>query len=223
MNIELEDKARRAGITLSGSVIAVPANQRDVLAERLLGSGHWVHADMIAGRYLGQDGVRAEEIVRLAALAGPKLDVHLMVDRLTEAIDGLPDGLGRITLQFPAGGGIEAALGQARSKARSVWIALDNPPAADLQTALDFGPDGLLVMLTPPGMPGHSADLQRLRHVQEPFPRLPPLGVDGGVNAENFDLLRDAGVVYAVAGRALVNGACAAAPENHETARKVTP
>ncbi|WP_175417224.1 hypothetical protein [Arthrobacter sp. 24S4-2] len=223
VNTELEDKAQQAGIILSGSLIAVPAHQRQSLADRLLGAGHWVHADMIAGRYLGQEGVQAEEIDRLATQAGLRLDVHLMVDDLAEAINGIPHGIGRITIQYPAAGGLEAAEEQARAKAQSVWIALDNPSPASLQQALDNRPDGLLAMLTPPGMPGHSADVRRLDALLESPRGLPPLGVDGGVNAKNFELLRDAGIVYAVAGRALVSGGCAAAPAGHLEQKKVTP
>ncbi|WP_416416370.1 hypothetical protein [Paenarthrobacter aromaticivorans] len=208
LNTKLEDSARVAGVVLAGSVIAVPADQRESLTGRLLDARHWVHADMIEGRYRGQEGVTIEEIVRLAELAGQRLDTHLMVDNMVETIRNLPRDIGRITIQYPAVDSIEEAMAHARPKARSVWIALDNPSTSELSRALACGPDGLLAMLTPPGKPGQTADLRRLDPIKDAAGTRVPLGVDGGVNEENFHLLREAGVVYAVAGRALVRAAC---------------
>lgn len=222
LNTQLEDKARNAGIVLAGSVIAVPANQRDGLTDRLLNARHWVHADMIAGRYLGQNGVTVEELLRLAGQAGPRLDAHLMVDNVVETIGLLPPDIGRITIQYPAVDAIEEAMAHARPKARSVWIALDNPTTVELSRALACGPDGLLAMLTPPGKAGHSADLRRLEPIKSAAGTQLPFGVDGGVNEENFDLLHEAGVVYAVAGRALVRAACPA-PPSHPPINKAKP
>ncbi|GGJ22283.1 ribulose-phosphate 3-epimerase [Paenarthrobacter histidinolovorans] len=207
MNTALEASARNAGIMLAGSVIAVPADQRDSLTGRLLDARHWVHADMIEGRYLGQEGVTIEEIIRLAELAGPRLDAHLMVDNMVETISHLPQDIGRITIQYPAVDAIEEAMAHARPKARSVWIALDSPSTSVLSRALACGPDGLLAMLTPPGQAGHAADLRRLDPIKNAAGTKVPFGVDGGVNEENFKLLQEAGVTYAVAGRALVRAA----------------
>ncbi|MDQ4501279.1 hypothetical protein [Sinomonas sp. ASV322] len=205
VNTALEDCARDAGIVLSGSVIAVPRARRAALVERLLAGRHWVHADVIAGSYLGQEGVLAGEIPALAAAAGPRLDIHLMVDELKAAIDALPRGIGRVTIQCPPGGELGDLVDQARGKAPSVWIALDDPSPTTVARALAAEADGILAMLTPPGQPGYAADLGRLGRIRGAIGARVPLGVDGGVNEALIEQLKAAGVVYAVAGRALVN------------------
>jgi pentose-5-phosphate-3-epimerase len=57
-------------------------------------------------------------------------------------------------------------------------------------------------MLTPPGQPGHIADLDRLTTVRM-LAGLAPVGVDGGVTEASLPVVAAAGAAYAVAGRAL--------------------
>lgn len=204
VNRTLEARARNAGITLSGSVIAVPHPDREDTARKLLAAGHWVHADIIDGSYLGQPGVSYDDVDTLALINPRRLDVHLMIDDLADGIRRLPERLGRITLQSPPVDRLFDLVAAARLSADSVWIAVERLTPALVELVRDSTADGIVVMLTPPGQAGHHADLRKL----DGGPAVPgqdlSLGVDGGVTADSVDALKKASVTYAVAGRGLL-------------------
>lgn len=204
LNRGLENAARDAGVLLAGSLIAAPRARRRAVARELVGCGHWAHADVIGGSYRGQEGVALEDLGPLAEEAGPRLDVHLMVDDLAAAIGALPPGTGRVTIQCPSAGGLAGHVARARRRAREVWASIDTRSAGQAEQALHSGADGIVVMLTPPGQPGHRADPSRLEDARARIPGRFPLGADGGVTLPLIARLRQAGVVYAVAGRALL-------------------
>jgi pentose-5-phosphate-3-epimerase len=204
--------AAELGVRLSGSLIAVPAPRRPALARDLADHGCWVHLDVIEGRYRGQAGVSMAEVEALAGAEGLDVDVHLMVDEPLEALERLAEALGgrgpaRITLQVGVGTHLPAAADRAHSLARQVWVATyaARPDVEGLR-----GVDGVLVMLTPPGRPGHRADLAHLDLVTALSAGGTATGVDGGVDADNLARIAAAGARYAVVGRALVGQA---APE----------
>lgn len=204
MNRHLQEAARRAGITLSGSLIAVARGERAHIGRRLVDADHWVHADVIDGSYRGQPGVGLDELRELTTAFGPRLDVHLMVDDLPGTIDALPAGIGRLTLQCRATDDIGALVRRGRERAASVWLAVDTTEEGAVAAAVAGPADGILIMLLPPGRPGHIADLARLDAARSHTTGHAPLGVDGGVTTALIPVLRNAGVRYAVAGRALL-------------------
>ncbi|MEN8707736.1 MAG: hypothetical protein ABF306_16500 [Nocardioides marinisabuli] len=190
-------------LTLAGSVIAVPAADRLRHARSLTEQGHWVHADRIEGSYRGQAGVGLDEVHELAGLPDVRLDVHLMVDDLEADLAALPEwGIARVTLQCDGRDDVVDLVRRSRRLAPEVWLAVHDEPLA-LARLREADADGLLVMLTPPGRPGHLADLDRLRLVESARGRGWPAGVDGGVTDEGLERISAAGARYAVAGRAL--------------------
>lgn len=202
----LSEQAQALGVTLSGSVIAVPSSQRTDHARSLISDGHWVHADRIEGSYRGQPGVSLQQIRELADLPGVRLDVHLMVDDIASDLEQLPrHGIDRLTLQIDGRNDLVELVTQAREKAGEVWFALHGGlEVSQLQQA---GADGALIMLTPPGQPGYQANLDQLTLVRAARQQGWPVGVDGGVTEANLEPINEAGVRYAVAGRALVQEA----------------
>jgi pentose-5-phosphate-3-epimerase len=109
----LSAHAAAIGVTLAGSVIAVPLVRRTDLARSLAAAGHWVHADRIEGSYRGQAGVSVEEVHDVAGIPGIRLDVHLMVDDPSAELPGLPGGISRISLQCDGLGDRYAVVGRA--------------------------------------------------------------------------------------------------------------
>lgn len=217
VNARIEARAQSCGVTLSGSVIAVPQDCREALARELISRGNWVHADVIGGRYLGQPGVSMTELGPLLSIAGERLDVHLMVDDPEVVLAQLPPGLGRITVQWDSQTGsaeeLSRVVAAARALAQEVWVAVDPGAVSSLDWVVDgsassasssAGVDGVLVMLIAPGLPGMAAEPTRLKWAAEADARGVSAGVDGGVNEDLFELLEEAGVRYAVVGRALV-------------------
>jgi len=201
--------AATAGVTLAGSVIAQPAGRRLDLARSLAVTGHWVHADRIEGSYRGQAGVTTEEVSELAQIPDIRLDVHLMVDNPGTELADLPRrGISRITLQCDHLTDLHDLVDlvdlvtAGRSYANEVWLAVHHS-AVDTSRLKKSGADGVLVMLTPPGQPGHRADLDQLPLVQTACADGLPVGVDGGVTDTNFGPIAASGARYAVVGRAL--------------------
>ncbi|MGA8209175.1 MAG: hypothetical protein WB798_03365, partial [Nocardioidaceae bacterium] len=162
MTRTLDAHAAALGLTLAGSVIARPPADRIDLARSLTATGHWVHADRIEGSYRGQAGVSFHEVHDLAAVPGIRLDVHLMVDDPAAELTGLPRrGLSRITLQCEDLHDLAPLVRRSRTYADEVWLAVHHGPV-DASRLEQSGADGVLVLLTPPGQPGHRADLGRL-------------------------------------------------------------
>ena len=207
--------AATAGVTLAGSVIAQPAGRRLDLARSLAVTGHWVHADRIEGSYRGQAGVTTEEVSELAQIPDIRLDVHLMVDNPGTELADLPRrGISRITLQCDYLTDLHDLhdydlvdlvdlVTAGRSYANEVWLAVHHS-AVDTSRLKKSGADGVLVMLTPPGQPGHRADLDQLSLVQTACAYGLPVGVDGGVTDSNLGPIAASGARYAVVGRALI-------------------
>ena len=194
-------------VTLAGSVIAVPTADRLSHAGSLTEQGHWVHADRIEGSFRGQVGVSLAEVHELAAIPGVRLDVHLMVDDIEGDLVGLPErGITRVTLQCDARDDVADLVRRSRCLASEVWLAVHDEPLA-LTRLRESNADGLLVMLTPPGKPGHRADLDRLQLVTATSGRGWPVGVDGGVTDDVLARISGSGARFAVAGRALAGAA----------------
>lgn len=196
--------AATVGVTLAGSVIARPAERRLDLARSLTARGHWVHADRIEGSYRGQPGVGRADLLELSRIPGVRLDVHLMVDDLAAEIARLPGAIARVTLQcdrLPPDLELDELVGRGRDRAREVWLAVHG--CLDLPGLKAAGADGVLVMLTPPGQPGHLADLRQLALVRAAVGARLPAGVDGGVTGAGLDSIAACGARYVVVGRAI--------------------
>lgn len=194
-----------AGVALAGSVIAVPSTRRAAFAEFLDRHGLWVHADVIDGAYRGQHGVTADELAGFVRTMGTRLDVHLMVDDPAAALAGLPGRVARVTVQIDRlGDDVTSLVQSGRDLADEVWLATHaaEPNPTLLITRAEA--DGLLVLLTPPGRPGHHADLNRLSMVRKANTDRIPVGTDGGARTDNLDTIITAGARYIVAGRALL-------------------
>jgi len=198
----LSAHAAAVGVTLAGSVIAVPPVRRMDVAQSLTATGHWVHADRIEGSYRGQAGVSVAEVHDLAGIPDIRLDVHLMVDDPSAELPGLPGRISRISLQCDGLDDLAQLVSRSRTYANEVWLAV-NHGAVDASRLEQSGADGVLVMLTPPGQPGHRADLDRLSLVQAACTHGLPVGVDGGVTLANLDHISAAGALYAVVGRGI--------------------
>ena len=204
MSRDLAARTRSAGVILSPSLLALPDTERHRLTRERARLGEWVHADVIAGSFLGQPGISLAEIDDLASIPDVLLDVHLMVDDPVDVISRLPPTIARITVQIPPSLiDIRAVLELVRGRGAEAWIGVNGERSDGVTVEVLRSANGVLVMLTPPGQPGHQADLSRLSLVAESLGMTDgPVGVDGGVNRSNLNAIIDAGCTYVVVGRA---------------------
>lgn len=193
--------AREHQVLLSGSLLAVPIQERATAARYFAHHGHWVHADVIEGSFRGQPGLSLTELEQLAPVA-QVLDIHLMVDCPIATMRNLPVTPRRLTVQMRSLAGAAEVMDLGRDIAGEFWIAIEGLRSRDLETLKELNPDGVLVMLTPPGSAGHEADLERLNTVRAVDTAHFSAGADGGITPANLHTAASAGVRYAVSGRA---------------------
>lgn len=202
-------KARAADAAVAGSLVAVPVAQRAVLKALLRQHNLWIHVDRIGGAYAGQPGASVAELHHLAETDAERLDVHLMVDDPATELTTLPRRVARVHLQCDSRQpGIDRLVLHARHYAAEVWLAVHaQDEHVDWSRLIGLEVDGVLVMLTPPGQPGHAANLIRLDAVRGACRHHLPVGVDGGVTIANIDQILTAGARHIVIGRGLIEAA----------------
>lgn len=190
--------AAATGVQLAASIIALPPADRASFVAACARVGRWVHVDVIEGSYRGQPGVALDDLAGFASVPGVRLDIHLMVDDPIDlARSGTLPRVARMTVELSAGIDPPEAVGAFRPYADEVWLSGEAAPGP-----AGSGMDGYLLMLTPPGKPGYAADLAQVDALKS-HQRSSGLGVDGGVNVDNFTQIAAAGIGYAVVGRAL--------------------
>jgi len=167
---------------------------------------------MIDASFSAKNGVSGRVLRILAAEFGPYLDVHLMAEDPVAAITALPQGpFDRLTVHVRPRESSRTLRPLPRQQARSFWLSIETGDwtgdlgTANLAVMLDAQePDGILIMLTPAGVPGRSAQLESLKSdVWNLATHYGPIGVDGGVVVGNLSSVVEAGARYAVAGRSL--------------------
>ncbi len=207
VNPEVLLRARLAGITLAGSILAAAPPARLSTATQLVHAGAWLHADLIDATYPLGRGVDVETVNELTTVYADCLDVHVLGSvALLEGLRGRP---GRVTVHAPTPAAARALLTGAAGMASQLWLSIEVTrwSAQTLADVLVRQPvDGILIMLTPPGDPRHQADLSATKSdVWRLAQSRGALGVDGGVRAADIPLLASLGASYIVVGRALLD------------------
>lgn len=169
----------------------------------------------------GQRGINA--IFDIALLNTERTDVHLMVDDPIAWSEQLPH-VQRVTVQLHDGllPDLIAVADAARSIASELWWAVD-PSFATGDALVEFlvadcagtAPDGVLVLLVPPGQEGYTLDLSRLSDVRAARRAVEFVGVDGGVTIGRIGDIADAGARYVVCGRSVFHATASPNPEGH--------
>ena len=213
MNRNLADQVRALGAQLSGSILGVPASRQLAEAGALRDTGAWIHLDLIDGRYPVGQGVSRDILTEVCRRWPSATDIHLIHGH--HQLDGLSlDEVGRLTVHVEPGEGPEP---KRPPGVREFWVSIQ-PHAwtgAALSRLLATGqPDGVLMMLTPPGDPRFRADLAALDTEGWSAARdRAPLGVDGGVAPAHLHRIVAAGARYIVIGRALFTPQSPPAPD----------
>jgi pentose-5-phosphate-3-epimerase len=194
-----------APMRLAGSVLTAAPDDREQLSRDLAAAGAEVHVDVIDNSYPRAEGVPLS-FLRTQHERGT-LEVHLMVRDplalLDEVLAARPRTvIAQIEDLHDQPTAVRRFIDACRGAGAEAWLGI--APGTD-RTVLEPWSgqvDGALVMLTPPGVHGGSADLHHL----DGIPRsIPLIEVDGGVGPDLVPDLRRRGVDRAVMGRALMD------------------
>jgi pentose-5-phosphate-3-epimerase len=206
--VDIAADLRRRGAQLAGSFLTVPAQERFDAARRLVDSGAFIHADVLDDSFDITNGADPSLLLRLSAEWPASLDIHLMTADPRSAIRHLEvaNQIARITAHVSP-----SQLADHRTvlegKSATFWVSIDvnDWSADDVRHLLERDqPDGVLVMLAPPGRRQPKADYGILDTPQWAAVHAHgPMGVDGGVTRDRIDQLVAAGVNYVVMGRSL--------------------
>ena len=174
----------------------------------------WTHLDIMDGNFVGELSFGAKMVRDLRPLSPTVFDVHLMVSRPENLIEGFAmAGADYITFHFEAAVHVHRILMAIKELGKKAGISIvPSTPVAAIEEILPFV-DLALIMTVNPGYGGQKLipqclekvkTLSRLRE-EKSYAYL--ISVDGGVNRETAPGVRDAGVDVLVAGEAFFRAA----------------
>jgi len=169
-----------------------------------------LHVDLMDGNYVSNIAFGPNQIFAMKKVSSMMFDVHLMLANPEKHIDDVINtGAEMISVHYESTPHIHYVLQKIKSAGRKAGVVL-NPGTSEtvLQYLLDMV-DYILVMTINPGQPGQvfiETSLNKIKNVRKMIgDRDIKIEVDGGINVEIAQKVKEAGADYIVVGGALFN------------------
>lgn len=170
----------------------------------------YLHIDVMDGIFVPQISFGMPVITSLRKSSGMFFDVHIMIDRPERyAAEFVDCGANMVTFHLEATDKVDETIDIIRAKGAKVGISIK--PGTPVSEVLPYLPkvDMVLIMTVEPGYGGQSYIPYCTDKVREVRQAITEQGltcdvqVDGGVSADNLQMVLDAGANVVVAGSAV--------------------
>jgi ribulose-phosphate 3-epimerase len=206
------------------SILAADFSRLGSQIEEVMAAGaRIIHVDVMDGHFvppITMGPLVAAAIADQVHGAGGAIDVHLMVDRPADHVEGFAKaGADSITAHFEADPHIHRTLGAIREAGCLAGVGINPGTPADAVSELDAYADVILCMSVNPGWGGQSfiaSSPDKVRRIRDVAPS-PVVEMDGGVDTDTVGSLVEAGASLFVAGTAVFGD-----PEPGEAFRRIT-
>lgn len=161
----------------------------------------YIHYDVMDGKFVDNKNLTVKELEKYIKMSTKKIDVHLMVKDPTRYIDMLSlYDVSYITVHREIKN-FESMIDRVKSYGFRVGLAIN--PETDIKDVLPYLPklDLVLVMSVHPGKSGQKFIpnvVEKVEKLKKEIKRLglnTKISVDGGINEDNFYLLKDADIL----------------------------
>lgn len=178
-----------------------------------------IHLDMMDGHFVPNLTFGVPIIAALRKHVSIPFDAHLMVEHPDVYVDGLAKaGVQYVTVHQEACPHLDSTLQHIRSAGMKCGVALNPATSVSSLSCVAAQLDMILIMSVNPGFGGQKFIPYSLDKIREARALLDSVGnteavveVDGGVNADTVQAVKEAGATFLVAGSAVFGAADRAA------------
>lgn len=169
----------------------------------------WLHIDVMDGHFVPNISFAMPVIKSIRKYTDMFFDVHLMITPPEKYIDDFINaGADGVTFHIEATENPDKCIELIRNRGKKVGISINpNTPVSAIEKYLDKV-DMVLVMSVEPGYGGQKyieSVNEKISYVREKMGADFDIEVDGGINANNIDMVLNAGANIIVAGTAVFN------------------
>ncbi|MGN0106484.1 MAG: ribulose-phosphate 3-epimerase [Hominilimicola sp.] len=195
---------------LSPSILAADFG---VLADQIKraenAGAQWLHIDVMDGHFVPNISFAMPVIKSIRKYTDMFFDVHLMITPPEKYIDDFINaGADGVTFHIEATENPDKCIELIKNKGKKVGISINpNTPVSAIEKYLDKV-DMVLVMSVEPGYGGQKyieSVNEKIRYIREKMGSDFDIEVDGGINADNIDMVLETGANIVVAGTAVFN------------------